>query len=469
MESKKYRDYIKHDKNILCKWLTYQSLIECNLTPEDFTQEHERLKKIRLFFRNIPELSRQDFIEKLLSDNFTIEKSNELFSLLESSDRAPFLEFLYIVYKAKSVKNYDIRYWTYRGHSLKQAKKKLKSFFSKDIESDECNFFFKRIRSNGGITTPKQLSQLENSSKIEIEIYDILKKSHKLEKHYTPVMNTELRQIYSKNNFIHDFFIDNRLIAEYNDGLLHKDFTRFPQFSKSDYLFEIKKAYNCLHEVDIKDSLRYLIIWEKDLGSVDEIVYFIEQVLSVENDIDRFYSTRQLDYELFEEYSEKFLKKQKEKSRFKQITLRLAQDSHCERAKVAAIAVKDGRIIATGINGTPSGYINCSTCFQAYHASEKIEIPYSHWKETDDFLQGHHLWAEKNEIHAEQSLICEAAKKGISLKGAEIYVSHRPCIHCSKILTAVGVEHIYYITEYDKADEYSRYIMNQCRIILEKI
>lgn len=476
-ENKTHSDYTKHDKNILCKWLSYQSLFERGLTLEDVNQRYEQLKKVRLFFRDTPTLSMHGFVEKLLRDNFTVEKSNELFSLLEGRKRELFLDFLDAVYQAKSVKNHDIRYWTHRGHNLKQAKKKLESFsrrgaestWSKRRNSDEYDFFFRKSRSNGGIAAHQQLARQENRSKVEIEIHNMLESSHRLEKYYTPVVDAELKQVYGKNNFVHDLFIDDKLIVEYNGGFWHKDFTRFPQFSKSDYIFEIKKAHNCLHQVGRKNSPAYLIVWEKDFDSASEIVDFIEQILEAKNTSGLFYSSRQIDYELFEEHKEKYLKKQKEKSRFKEITLRFAQDSHCERIKVAAIAVKDGRIIATGINGTPSGYVNCSTYFRAYHASEQIRLPYDRWKETEEFAREHHAWSERNETHAEQSLICEAAKKGISLEGAEIYVSHRPCIHCSKMLTAVGVNHIYYVTEYDKADEYSRYMINQCGIVLEKI
>jgi dCMP deaminase len=57
-------------------------------------------------------------------------------------------------------------------------------------------------------------------------------------------------------------------------------------------------------------------------------------------------------------------KKDREKALFKDIVLRISQESHCLSRHVAAIAVKNGRIIATGINGTPAHTENCDEFFK---------------------------------------------------------------------------------------------------------
>jgi dCMP deaminase len=49
---------------------------------------------------------------------------------------------------------------------------------------------------------------------------------------------------------------------------------------------------------------------------------------------------------------------------FKDIAERFSQESHCLSKQVAALAVKNGRIIGTGINGTVAGDVNCDEYFK---------------------------------------------------------------------------------------------------------
>jgi len=471
--SKKFYNYTKLDINIKFKLLNNENLFLAGFTINDLESIYDKLTKVRLFFSDNPE---NNIREKLFNDNFTKEKSSELAKLLEVSTKDTLKEFVEEIYYAKSIKNHDIRYWTSRGYTLKEAKLKLNYFFLKGSESikkkrktlPSYDANFRNSRSNGGIQSHLQLNRQENRSKTEIEIEKELKKSFSIKKYYSPVINTELKQIYNKNNFIHDFYINDKFIIEYNGGYWHKDYTRFPRFTKEDYMFEIKKAYNCLYEVERTNKPNYILIWENDLNDIDEIISFIKEIIKADEE-QSFYSTREIDYELFNDYIKEREKKEIQKNRFKDIVTRSAQDSHCERVKVAAIAVQHGRIVATGINGTPPGYVNCDEHFHHVHSSENIKIPYEEWKNSEEFKSLHHKWSERNETHAEQSLICEAAKKGIELEGCDIYVSHQPCIHCSKMLTALGVNNIFYVNSYDKADNYSKFLLNSSKIILEKI
>ena len=97
---------------------------------------------------------------------------------------------------------------------------------------------------------------------------------------------------------------------------------------------------------------------------------------------------------------------------FSQVADLTAELSYCVKLKVGAIAVKDRRIICTGYNGTLPGTDNCC----------EIEIK--------DTVTG--LVTLKTEIeteHAERNLIAHAAKHGISLDGASLYITHSPCVH----------------------------------------
>jgi dCMP deaminase len=51
-------------------------------------------------------------------------------------------------------------------------------------------------------------------------------------------------------------------------------------------------------------------------------------------------------------------------------------------------------------------------------------------------------------IHAEINAIAQAAKNGVSIRDAAIYVTHTPCIHCLKVLINTGIKRIFYEKEY---------------------
>ena len=103
----------------------------------------------------------------------------------------------------------------------------------------------------------------------------------------------------------------------------------------------------------------------------------------------------------------------------------LASRSSCERLHVGCVIVSGGqncnRIIAAGYNGFLPG---------APHRSRVRD--------------GH----EQATVHAEQNAIADAARRGVILDGASIYVTHFPCINCAKVLTAAGIREIVYHYDY---------------------
>lgn len=125
---------------------------------------------------------------------------------------------------------------------------------------------------------------------------------------------------------------------------------------------------------------------------------------------------------------------------FINIARQMASLSHCVSYKVGCVFVKDGRILSTGYNGTPAGYHNCDTIFPFYN------------KETNREL--HREFSNMYEIHAEQNAIIFAAKEGISLKESSVYCTVEPCIHCTKMLIAIGVKNVYIDQLYDSNNEY---------------
>lgn len=105
--------------------------------------------------------------------------------------------------------------------------------------------------------------------------------------------------------------------------------------------------------------------------------------------------------------------------------LLLSLRSTCTRLEVGATLVKDRRIIAGGYNGSVSGDTHCID-----HGCYVVE--------------GHCI----RTIHAEMNALLQCAKLGISTDQSEIYVTHFPCLHCTKALLQAGVKKIHYLNNY---------------------
>ena len=127
--------------------------------------------------------------------------------------------------------------------------------------------------------------------------------------------------------------------------------------------------------------------------------------------------------------------------RFMDIAKQVATWSSCVRAgrQVGAVIVKNKRIIATGYNGAPSGIANCKE--RGFCMRDKLGIASG--------TRAEMCYA----IHAEQNAVVQAARMGISVEGATIYVTHQPCSVCTRILINSGIKKIIYHAPYP--DEFS--------------
>lgn len=107
----------------------------------------------------------------------------------------------------------------------------------------------------------------------------------------------------------------------------------------------------------------------------------------------------------------------------------ICKRSTCIRKQVGAIIVKEGRILTTGYNGAPSGMGHCIDI-------GKCSRPKEDW----DGINYVNCMA----IHAEQNAMLQAAKFGISIDGADIFVTTKPCIICLKMLKGSGIRNCSY-------------------------
>lgn len=116
------------------------------------------------------------------------------------------------------------------------------------------------------------------------------------------------------------------------------------------------------------------------------------------------------------------------------ITRQVAERSTCLRAKVGAVIVRDRSILATGYNGAPAGLPHCLDVGCLIYES----------RTPDGDLEENCY----RTIHAEMNAITQAARNGVAIREASIYVTHTPCIHCLKVLINTGVRNVYYEKPY---------------------
>jgi len=103
----------------------------------------------------------------------------------------------------------------------------------------------------------------------------------------------------------------------------------------------------------------------------------------------------------------------------------LALRSTCSRLAVGATIVRDNRIIAAGYNGSISGDEHCI--------------------EKGCYVVDNHCIRT---IHAEVNALLQCAKYGTPTKDADLYVTHFPCLSCSKSIIQSGIKNVYYASDY---------------------
>ena len=118
-----------------------------------------------------------------------------------------------------------------------------------------------------------------------------------------------------------------------------------------------------------------------------------------------------------------------------------AKKSHDQETKVGAalVDIESGAIKAIGYNGFVRG------------AKDK-ELP--------KVRPGKYKYM----VHAEQNLIANCARMGISMKGCELYCTLSPCTSCMRLLFQCGIKKVYVKELYRDFEE----ILEMKDILIEK-
>jgi dCMP deaminase len=108
-----------------------------------------------------------------------------------------------------------------------------------------------------------------------------------------------------------------------------------------------------------------------------------------------------------------------------------AELSHARRLHVGAIVVKEDRIVSIGYNGMPAGWDN--------DCEDEI------WNVHD----GDYTLKTKPEVlHAEMNALMKLARSTESGNGADLFITHAPCLDCAKGIFQAGIARVWFGTAY---------------------
>ncbi len=106
---------------------------------------------------------------------------------------------------------------------------------------------------------------------------------------------------------------------------------------------------------------------------------------------------------------------------FMNLAVQAATRSTCPRKHVGAVIVRDKTILSTGYNGSIRGAPHCT--------------------EVGCLMENEHC---VRTVHAEANALVQAARHGVLLENAEIYVTSSPCFNCFKLIANAGIRVVHY-------------------------
>jgi len=118
-----------------------------------------------------------------------------------------------------------------------------------------------------------------------------------------------------------------------------------------------------------------------------------------------------------------------------------AELSYAKRLQVGAIVVKNDRVISIGYNGTPAGW--------------------------DNVCEDNDNKTKPEVIHAEANAISKLAKSQESGDGSLMFITHAPCIECSKLIYTSGIKKVYFKNVY--RDDAGLKFLQKCNVEVEQV
>lgn len=143
---------------------------------------------------------------------------------------------------------------------------------------------------------------------------------------------------------------------------------------------------------------------------------------------------------------------------YNNIAHEVAKMSHARRLQVGAVIVKDDRVISMGYNGMPAGWDNnCEDTVLdsgagGWLSPEEFNSMYpfegKFWINGQEVDARYGLKTKPEVLHAESNAIAKLAKSNDSGDGADIFITHAPCMECAKLIFQSGIRRVYFNQNY---------------------
>ena len=124
---------------------------------------------------------------------------------------------------------------------------------------------------------------------------------------------------------------------------------------------------------------------------------------------------------------------------FMEVANAIAKRATCDRGRSGCVIARDGQLLVTGYVGSPVGLPHCD---EAGHQLKKIVHE-----------DGHVTQHCVRTVHAEQNAICQAAKLGLSIRGATLYCRMTPCRTCAMLIINCGIKRVVCRNKYHAGGE----------------
>ena len=143
---------------------------------------------------------------------------------------------------------------------------------------------------------------------------------------------------------------------------------------------------------------------------------------------------------------------------------RFAELSYARRLHVGAIVVKNDRIISIGYNGMPAGWDN--DCEDRVYANE-WSIDNDIWTHQDENGRPYNLETKPEVLHAERNALDKLAKGTEGGDGADMFITHSPCLECAKSILGAGIKRVWFSEQY--RDDSGLTFLKKSGIIVEQV
>ena len=251
---------------------------------------------------------------------------------------------------------------------------------------------------------------------------------------YVPVIHAGYVKFFEKYPEADLVIVDKELIGD-----------KFRSIQKDIRALEIEQIINSLRTlfpnrniIDLRNKT--------DLGDYEQIIMPEDEIsdwLQIE-----FFADKEVKHDsIFLRWSEAKTKQEKDVTpddevtteelhrQFISMTLKETEKSSDWWRQTAAVVAKDGQLIAIANNK---------------HAPSD-QIQYISGDPRANFSRGEAIEVSSS-LHAEEAVIAKAAAEGISLKGADLYVTTFPCPFCARLIAYSGVKRLFYKDGYSVLD-----------------